>query len=61
VLDCAEQAGLATLDLDGVFGDAIRAGGRDAVYARWHPNARGSQLTADAIASELRRRNMLPN
>ena len=61
VLDCAERAGLATLDLYGVFGDAIRAGGRGAVYARWHPNARGSQLTVDAIASELRRRNMLPN
>jgi hypothetical protein len=61
VLDCAERAGLATLDLYQLFGDAIRAGGRDAVYGGWHPNARGSRLTADAIASELRRRNMLAN
>src|SRR5262249_7876893 len=61
VLECAERAGLATLDLYGGFGDAIRAGGRATVYGRWHPNARGSQLTVDAIASELRRRNMLPN
>jgi hypothetical protein len=61
VLDCAERAGLATLDLYGVFGDAVRAGGREAVYTHWHPNARGSRLTADAIASQLRRRNLLPN
>jgi len=59
VLACAEQAGLATLDLYKPFADAVAAGGRDAVYALWHPNARGYRLTAEAIAGELQRRNML--
>ena len=59
VLDCAAEAGLATLDLYAPFADAVRVGGRDAVYAKWHPNARGYLLTAKAIAAELQRRNML--
>ena len=42
------------------FADAVRAGGRDAVYGQWHPNSRGYLLTAQAIATELQRRNLLP-
>jgi hypothetical protein len=61
VLECAERMGLATLDLYRVFDEAIAAGGRAAVYGGWHPNARGSRLTGDAIARELRRRHMLAN
>jgi hypothetical protein len=41
VLDCAEQAALATLDLYGAVGDAVQAGGREAVPTRegtgWPP------------------------
>jgi len=60
VLDCAERAGLATLDLYEPFAAAVRAGGRNAVYNAWHPNWRGYLLTADSIAEALRRRHMLP-
>jgi len=59
VLGCAAEAGLATLDLYAPFADAVRAGGRAAVYAEWHPNPRGYLLTAQAIAAELQRRDML--
>jgi lysophospholipase L1-like esterase len=59
VLECAQRAGLATLDVFPQFDDAIRAGGRAAVYGQWHPNAHGYRLIADAIAAELRRRDML--
>jgi hypothetical protein len=58
VLDCAGQAGLATLDLYGTIGDAVHAGGRDAVYAQWHPNRQGYRLIGEAVAAELQRRNM---
>ena len=60
VLDCAEKAGLATLDVYPLFDEAIRSGGRKSVYAQWHPNARGYRLTAEAIAAELKRRGTLP-
>ena len=61
VLACAEAAGLATLDMHDRFADAVRKGGRDAVYTQWHPNAQGYRLTAEAIANELHRRGMLPS
>jgi len=55
VLDCAAQAGLRTLDLYPAFDDAIRTGGRTAVFGgKWHPNWRGYLLIAREIASELR-------
>jgi hypothetical protein len=61
VLNCAAQAGLATVDLYDVFDRAIRKDGRNAVYGVWHPTWRGYRLTGVAIAEELHRRNMLAN
>jgi hypothetical protein len=55
VLDCAEQAGLATVDVFPAYDAAIRAGGRNSVYAQWHPNAQGYRITADAVAGAVRR------
>jgi hypothetical protein len=60
VLDCAERAGLRTLDVYPMFDAAIRAGGRDSVYGQWHPNWRGYLLTAEAIARELKRLPLAP-
>jgi len=59
VLDCAERAGLATLDVYPVVDAAVQKGGRDSVYGQWHPNWRGYLLTANAIAAELQRRDLL--
>lgn len=59
VLDCADRAGLATLDLHDLFAREVRRGGRNAIYKEWHPNERGYRLIAEAIAADLRRRNML--
>jgi hypothetical protein len=55
VLDCAAQAGLATLDVFPLYDAAIRKDGRDSVYAQWHPNAQGYRITADAVAGAVRR------
>jgi hypothetical protein len=55
VLDCARQAGLSTLDVWPLYDAAIRAAGRNSVYAQWHPNAQGYRITAEAVAGEVRR------
>jgi hypothetical protein len=61
VLKCAQQAGLATLDLYPALDAAVRKDGRDSVYGRWHPNWRGYRLIGEQVAQELQRRKMLPN
>jgi hypothetical protein len=60
VLECAARAGLHSLDTWALFDDAIREGGRSAVYAQWHPNGRGYRMTAEAVAAELRRAKLAP-
>jgi hypothetical protein len=60
VLTCAEQAGLATLDVFPKVDAAIREQGRNAVYGNWHPTWRGYRITGEAIASELKRAKLVP-
>ena len=60
VLKCAEQAGLATVDVFPRFDQAIRSGGRNAVYGNWHPNWRGYRLIGEQVAEELERAKLLP-
>ncbi|HLG46574.1 MAG TPA: GDSL-type esterase/lipase family protein [Reyranella sp.] len=60
VLRCAEEAGLATLDVYPRFDQAIQSGGRNAVYGQWHPNWRGYRITGEAIASKLEQAKLLP-
>jgi lysophospholipase L1-like esterase len=59
VLECAEKAGLAKLDLYAATARAIRQGGRNAIYHAWHPSPEGYRLIADGIAAEMTRRGML--
>jgi len=60
VLDCARQAGLATVDVFPVFDAAIRAGGRGAVYGQWHPNWHGYRLIGEQVAQQLKRKRLVP-
>jgi lysophospholipase L1-like esterase len=60
VLDCAERAGLAGLDLYDTTDKAVSSHGRNYFYGPWHPNVTGYQLIADSIAAELERRHMAP-
>jgi hypothetical protein len=60
VLKCAEQAGLATLDVYSLFDAAVRTNGRDSVYGQWHPNRHGYRLIGEAIAQEVRHARLLP-
>jgi lysophospholipase L1-like esterase len=53
-LSCAARAGLEAIDTYGPFDRAISAGGVDALYHRWHPNAAGNRLIAELIAARLR-------
>lgn len=55
VLACARAAELATLDLYDVTDRAVRADGYDAIFVGYHLTARGNQVTAEAVAAELRR------
>lgn len=59
VLDCAEQAGLAALDLFDATERAVRTKGRKTVYRAWHPSPEGYRLIADQIADELTQRAIL--
>ncbi|MBS0522984.1 MAG: hypothetical protein JSS04_05035 [Proteobacteria bacterium] len=60
VLKCAEQAGLATLDVFPLFDAAIRAGGRGSVYGNWHPNWHGYRLIGEQVAQQLKRAKLVP-
>jgi hypothetical protein len=60
VLKCAEQAGLATLDVFPQFDAAIRVGGRGAVYGQWHPNWHGYRMIGEQVARELKRKKLVP-
>jgi lysophospholipase L1-like esterase len=53
-LSCAAEAGIETIDTYDAFDRAVSAGGVDAVYHRWHPNAAGNRLIAELIATRLR-------
>lgn len=53
-LSCAAKAGIETIDTYDAFDRAVSAGGIDAVYHRWHPNAAGNRLIAELIAARLR-------
>jgi hypothetical protein len=59
VLQCARDAGLATLDTFDMLSGYVRSGGSDSVYRRQHFNPNGNRAVADAIAAELERRHML--
>lgn len=60
VLECADHAGLGSLDLYDATERAVRAQGRDAVYLTWHPSPAGYRLIAIEIAAEIRRRGYMP-
>jgi lysophospholipase L1-like esterase len=54
-LSCAAKAGIETIDTYDAFDRAVSAGGVDAMYHRWHPNAAGNRLIAELIAARLRK------
>lgn len=60
VLQCATQAGLATLDLFDTMQQAVRQRGIDALYRLEHHSGAGNRLVAQSIATELSRRHLLP-
>jgi lysophospholipase L1-like esterase len=60
VLECAEKAGLATLDTYDTIAQAVRERGRGTVYRTWHPSPDGYRLIGDSIAEEMQKRGMLP-
>lgn len=60
VLQCAGEAGLATLDLFGTIDPAVRRRGLHAIYRAAHPGPEGTRLTAQAIASALEAKHLLP-
>lgn len=59
VLGCAATAGIATLDLFAETDRAVRDMGFDAMFDGSHPSAESNRITADAVATELRRRGWL--
>ena len=54
VLTCAEQAGLATLDLFEPIDAAVRSKGLRIIYREAHPSPAGTEITAERIARELK-------
>jgi len=61
VLACAEQAGLATLDLFETIDGAVRSRGLRAIYRDAHPSPVGTEIAARRIADELKNRHLLPS
>lgn len=59
VLDCAEAAGLATLDLRADLDKAVTRHGYDAIFYGYHLTAEGNRVVTPAVAAELKRRGML--
>jgi len=59
VLKCAAAEGLATLDLYDTMAKVVRTEGHEKLYRTWHPSPEGYALTAQEIAGELTRRQML--
>lgn len=59
VEDCAGKAGLATFDTYDVVEAGVRRDGLTAIYGPQHHTPDGNRLIADAVASELAKRNML--
>jgi hypothetical protein len=59
VLRCAEAAGFATLDLFDTIDAAVKAQGLWTVFRQAHPGPIGAELTAQRIAAELEKRQML--
>ncbi len=55
MLDCADAAGLATLDLFAQVDRAVQARGVNALFLTDHHSAEGYRLVADAIAAEFER------
>jgi hypothetical protein len=60
VLDCAKSAGFATLDTFDLLENAVNAEGVKVIYVDQHPSGKGNEQIAQAIATELARRKMLP-
>jgi hypothetical protein len=55
VLKCAADLRLATIDLFDIDKGAVRKRGLDALFRESHPGPDGARLSADAVATELRR------
>jgi hypothetical protein len=61
VLACAEQAGLATLDLFETIDGAVRSRGLRTIYRDAHPSPVGTEIAARRIADDLKTRHLLPS
>jgi lysophospholipase L1-like esterase len=59
LLKCAADLGLATFDLFDLDKDAVARRGLDTLFRLSHPSPEGARLAADAIAAELRKRQLL--
>ena len=55
VLACAQDAGLATLDMFPAIDEGVREKGLWTIYRRFHPGPAGTELAARRIAQELQR------
>lgn len=60
VMDCATEAGLATLDLAEPLQAEIAARGIDALYRTDHHSAQGNRVVAELIKGELDRQRLMP-
>lgn len=59
-LKCAEQADFATLDMFAAIDQAVRARGLGTIYRDSHPSPAGTEITAQLVADQLRKRQMVP-